>query len=350
MDSKVYEALIIGGGQAGLSVAYFLKRHTPDFIILDQQEMPGGSWQQTWDSLKLFSPIAYNSLSGWQMPGPRNQYPGKEAFINYLKAYEERYQFPVRRAVKAVKVERAKDLFKITTDHGVYHSKTLISATGKAGNPFIPYYPKATVFQGKQIHSVQYRNAAPYKNQKVLIIGGGNSGAQILAEISMVAETKWITLDKPVILPEYMDGHYLFEQATKRYLNKSTEKLNQGSLGDIIQIDSVKEALQRNVYKDFRPFESFYKNGIVLKDGTKEAFDQVVWCTGFKPDLRHLRPFIKTSHIKTKLTKAIDIPGLWLVGYGSFTGFASDTIYGVGKTAKQTGKEVKEYLQKLNEH
>lgn len=74
---KVYDVIIIGGGQAGLSVAYFLRRSALDYLILDDQQDPGGSWRQTWDNLKLFSPSEYSSLSGWAMPKSKEEYPKK---------------------------------------------------------------------------------------------------------------------------------------------------------------------------------------------------------------------------------------------------------------------------------
>jgi cation diffusion facilitator CzcD-associated flavoprotein CzcO len=112
------------------------------------------------------------------------------------------------------RVEKEAGLFKTTTNKGVFYSKVIVSATGTAGNPFTPSYPKSDVFIGTQIHSVNYKNAIDYKGLKLLIVGGGNSGAQILAEVSLVAEIKWITMTEPIFLPDDIDGRYLFNEAT----------------------------------------------------------------------------------------------------------------------------------------
>lgn len=342
---KTYDIIIIGGGQAGLSVAYFLKRSTLSYLILDNQDEPGGSWLKTWDGLKLFSPATYSSLSGWAMPKTKGEYPSKKEFIAYLTAYEKRYHFNVERATEVIKVEKENQLFKTTTNKGIFYSKTVVSASGTARNPFIPTYPKKDEFSGEQIHSVNYKNAEDFKDKKVLIVGGGNSGAQILAEVSKVAQTKWVTLKKPEFLPDDIDGRYLFNEATQKFLEKTKNTSKDApkvSLANIVMIKSVKEARERNVLHAVRPFKEFYKNGVVWENGEKEAFDVIIWCTGFKANLKHLTPLnlIENHQIKTEHTRSIKEPRLWLVGYGNWTGFASATIYGVGKTARQTVKEI----------
>ena len=99
---KIYDTLVIGGGQAGLSMAYFLRRKKLDYLVLDNQSKPGGSWLHTWDSLKLFSPTEYSSLSGWMMPKSEQEYPTKKEFIHYLEQYEQRYDFPIQRNVEVL--------------------------------------------------------------------------------------------------------------------------------------------------------------------------------------------------------------------------------------------------------
>lgn len=342
---KVYDVIIIGGGQAGLSVAYFLRRSPLNYLILDNQQEAGGSWLQTWDSLKLFSPSDYSSLSGWAMPKSNEEYPTKAEFINYLSAYENRYDFAIQRETEVFQVEKENELFKISTNKGVFYSKTLVSATGTARNPFIPEHPDRTIFSGEQIHSVNYNNPNDFKDKKLLVVGGGNSGAQILAEVSKVANTRWVTLNEPTFLPDDIDGRYLFNEATQKFLGKS----NQNSTGDfsvslsnIVMIQSVKEARTRNVLNAVRLFKEFYENGVIWDDGAKEQFDTIIWCTGFRANLNHLEALdvIENKKIATKNTRSIKEPNLWLVGYGNCTGFASATIYGVGKTARQTVKEI----------
>ncbi len=347
---KIYDTIIIGGGQAGLSVAYFLRRSGLNYLILDDQEKPGGAWLQTWECLVLFSPTQYNSLSGWQMPMGKREYPTRNEFINYLTAYEERYKFPVERPNKVRLIEKEEDTFKLHTQKGHFYAKTVVSATGTAQNPLIPQYPGQIDFNGLQIHSVDYRNTQPFIGKKVLVVGGGNSGAQILAEVSKVAETKWVSLQPPHFLPADIDGHHLFNQATHSYLNKDTDTFRQQvSLSDIVQVESVKDGLNRCVYQSVRPFKVFYKEGVIWENGEKEKFDAVIWCTGFRPFLPHLKGLnvMENNRVRTQKTRSVIEPSLWLVGYGNWTGFASATIYGVGKTARDTAREIEAYLKSV---
>lgn len=347
---KIYDTLIIGGGQAGLSVAYFLRRQNLDYVILDDQDKAGGSWQQTWDSLTLFSPTEYSSLSGWAMPKSILEYPSKTEFINYLKHYEVRYNIPIQRKTSVISVSKETDLFKVTTNNGHFYSKTLVSATGTAKLPFIPSYPGQHLFSGEQLHSINYRNANELIGKRVLIIGGGNSGAQILAEVSKVAQSQWVTLKEPYYLPDDIDGRYLFQAATQKFLGKQNDSRStiKASLSNIVMVPSVKEARNRGILHAKRPFTSFYEEGVIWRDKKKEPFDVVIWCTGFKANLNHLDPLgiIENDRIKTTHTRSIKEPKLWLVGYGNWTGFASATTYGVGKTARQTVKEIAKTLSK----
>ncbi|MFD1552605.1 pyridine nucleotide-disulfide oxidoreductase [Putridiphycobacter roseus] len=345
---KTYDTLVIGGGQAGLATAYFLRRYKLDYLVLDDQAQTGGSWLGTWDSLKLFSPAAFSSLPGWAMPQGAAEYPGKAAFISYLNEYEKRYNFPVQHHTKVLSVIQENEGFAVATNKGTFYSKTLVSATGTAQHPFIPKYPGQAIFEGEQLHSSGYKNADNYAHKKVLIVGGGNSGAQILAEVSKVAHTEWVTRKAPRFLPDDIDGRYLFNEATSKFLENKADHpdIKKPSLSEIVMIDSVKEARARGVLHAKRPFKAFYDKGVIWEDGTKSACDIVIWCTGFKANLNHLKDLniINNNRIETEYTRAKHIPNLWLVGYGSWTGFASATIYGVGKTARQTVHEIVDYL------
>lgn len=347
---KIYDTIIIGGGQAGLSVGYFMRRTNLAYRILDDQDTPGGAWLKTWDNLSLFSPTQYSSLSGWLMPPSEGEYPTKYEFLDYLRKYEKRYNFPIRRNTKVTDVVKADRLFEIKTETGSLYAKTVVSATGTANNPVLPAYSGMEKFKGQQLHSRDYKNPEQFKDKTVAVVGEGNSGAQILAELARVAKTEWICLEKPTFLPEDIDGRYLFHQANAKFYGKQTKKEREKlSLSNIVQVPAVKKALQNGVYENYRLFEEFqefYENGIIWEDGKKEKLDAVIWCTGFKADLKHLRPLniFDRNRIKTRYTHSVKEPGLWLVGYGSWTGYASATIYGVGKTARQTVKELKEFL------
>ncbi|MRG44654.1 SidA/IucD/PvdA family monooxygenase [Chitinophaga sp. SYP-B3965] len=334
---ELYDVIVIGGGQSALATGYYLRRTDLKFIMLDSAAAPGGAWQYAWDSLTLFSPALWCSLPGVIMPGGKEHYPGKQEAVAYLKAYEERYQLPVIRPVTVKNVHKENGLF-IVDD--TYAAKAIVSATGSYRSPLIPDLPGT--FKGRILHSAEYRESSPFIGKRVAIVGEGNSGAQILAELSKVADTLWITRNTPEFLPDHIDGKYLFDAATQLYEAKQRgEDLQPPSLGHIVMVPAVKEARDRNVYQTWLPpFDAFTPDGITWNDGRKEQVDAVIFCTGFKPSLSHLAPIFNGHKITTKGTRALDNEGLWLVGYGSWTGFASATLIGVGRTAKRTVEEI----------
>lgn len=351
--TKEIDIVIIGGGQAALATAYFLKRLNLNFVILDAGNEAGGAWVHGWQSLHLFSPASWSSLPGRLMPSTGAQYPSRQQVINYILDYEKHYGFQIERPVLVESVLRDENHLIVKTNKGDFKAKAVISATGTWSNPFIPSYHGQDLFEGNQTHSANYHSPETYRGKKVLVIGGGNSGAQILAEVSQVAKTTWITQEEPIFLPDDVDGRVLFERATERWkasLEGRTIDIPKGGLGDIVMILPVREARSRKVLTSKRPFKEFVKDGVIWSDGTHEKFDAAIWCTGFRASLNHLSSLniIESSgKIQIKGTRSIKEPRLWLVGYGDWTGYASATLIGVSRTARDTAKEIEEIL---NQH
>lgn len=350
-NQHIYDLIIIGGGQSALACGYYLRRTELNYIILDNQEECGGAWQKAWDSLTLFSPAEHSSLPGWLMPKSNNEFPTKEEVINYVCQYEKRYKLPVERPIEVKNIEKESDYFKINTNQKSFYSKRLISATGTWKNPFIPNVTGKEKFKGTQLHSAFYHSPKDFAGQKVLIVGEGNSGAQIIAEVSKVADTQWATHKNPEFLPDDVDGRVLFDQASaKYYAEKKGEKFDMSkyNLGNIVMVPSVKEARERDVLRSAGRFTSFTEKGVIWESGEKEEFDAVIWCTGFGYATDHLKNIVTTDEkgkIKTKGTRSTEEKNLWLVGYGGWTGFASATLIGVGRSARSTIKEVQESLK-----
>lgn len=350
MKDKLYDVIIIGAGQSGLACAYFLRRTKLNFLLLDAEKSCGGAWLHAWDSLTLFSPAQHSSLPGWMMPKSESRFPKREEVIEYLCKYQKRYDFPLEQSVKVDSVQREKKHFKLNTSAGTYNCRSLISATGTFNQPFIPDIPGRKIFIGKQLHSADYRRPDPFQGQKVLIVGEGNSGAQILAEVSKVGETVWATRKEPDFLPDDVDGKVLFDQASARYYaEKKGERLDMSkyNLGSIVMVPPVKDARDREVLHSKGSFERMTEEGVVWEHGKRESFDAIIWCTGFGYHTSHLDELLQTDargKADTKETRAKNAPGLWLVGYGNWTGYASATLIGVGRTAKKTVKEIEDFL------
>ncbi len=351
------DVVVIGGGQAGLAMGYYLRKLSINFRILDDQEESGGAWLHTWDSLTLFSPADASSLPGWPMPPSEGEYPNRGEVIDYLKQYEKRYQLPVNRPVKVRTVNKTNDSkFQVVTDKHTYECRAVVNATGTWRNPYIPGYPGVDSFKGQQIHSAHYKRPSPFKGKTVIIIGGGNSAAQILSEVSSYGNTIWVTKTEPKFLPDDVDGRYLFREASQMYEKQKFGKSQYETvfdLGSIVMVPAVKDARDRGVLVSNKPFQRFYEDGIIWQDGSYRQADAVIWCTGFKPALRHLRKlpvFESNGHVAITNNESKFVKNLWFVGYGNWTGFASATLIGVGRNAKyvagQIQKRLKPQLQK----
>jgi hypothetical protein len=342
------DVVVIGGGQAGLATGYYLRRTQLRWAILDAQDAPGGAWLHTWRSLRLFSPARFSTLPGWIFPGG-DAYPTRDEAIAYLAEYEQRYALPIRRPARVAEVRRGEQGFVFATDSGEVAARAVVSATGTWEAPYIPEYPGRERFGGMQVHSADYEAPERFAGMRVLVVGGGNSGAQILAELSKVADTTWVTLADPNFLPDHVDGRYLFDYATALYRAKQEgrEPPPQANLGDIVMVPPVMEARERGVLTAVRPFARLTETGVVWPDGRQERIDAVVWCTGFRPALEHLRPLgvvEADGRVRVDGTRSVAEPMLWLVGYGNWTGFASATLIGVGRSARETVRQIESAL------
>lgn len=346
-----YDVIVIGAGQAGLAVGYFLRRTNLRFAILDGEPEPGGAWRHGWDSLKLFSPAQWSSLPGWPMPAESEGYPKRDDVVAYLAAYEARYQLPVVRPAEVDIVHARADGLVVETCPATWRARAVVSATGTWRAPYWPAYPGQELFRGVQVHSADYRRPEPFAGKRVLIVGGGNSGAQILAEVSEVADTSWVTPEPPAFLPDEVDGRVLFERATARWQAQQGTGVDApppGGLGDVVMVEPVKAARARGVLHAVRPFVGFTASGVVWADGRNTEVDVVIWCTGFRPALSHLsglKVLEEDGKVAVEGTRSIKEPRLWLVGYGEWTGFASATIVGVMRSARNTVRQIATVLE-----
>jgi cation diffusion facilitator CzcD-associated flavoprotein CzcO len=356
---RTVDVVVIGAGQAGLATSYYLRRAGlvpgKDFLVVDAGDAPGGAWRHMWDGLRLFSPSTYSSLPGWMMP-PWNDAelgsPPRTHVVDYLTRYEDRYQLSVLRPHRVTGVTHADDdpdgrLVAASRDVTI-EARVVVSATGTWDQPFCPAYPGGTTFAGRQLHAADYRTPADFAGQRVVVVGGGNSAAQILAEVSTVAETTWVAPRPPRYLPDDVDGRALFAAASARVraLNEGRHHPGVGGLGDIVMVAGVKDARDRGVLVAEPMFDHLTKRGVAWGDGREWAADTVIWCTGFRPALRHLAPLgIHDAAGRVAVdgpsgTRAAREHRLYLVGYGDWAGPASATLAGVGRSARDTADQI----------
>jgi putative flavoprotein involved in K+ transport len=305
-----------------------------------------------WPSLRTFSPTQYSSLPGWMMPAwtADDGYPLAGHVVDYLTRYEQRYDLPVVRPVRVGGVERGDEGLVVRTDTGEWSARAVVSATGTWSRPFLPAYPGVADFTGTQLHTAGYRGKQEYAGQRVVVVGGGNSAAQILAEVSEVADTTWVTLRPPRFLPDDIDGHDLFAIATQRRRDLDAGRGDGAGVmgfGDVVMVPSVRGARDRGVLRAEPMFDRLVRHGVAWGDRTLEV-DTVIWCTGFRPALAHLAPLglrDSAGRIGTRGTQAVEEPRLHLLGYGDWTGPASATLIGVGRPARDAVAAISDRLR-----
>lgn len=353
------DVVVIGGGQAGLATGFYLRRAglVPgrEFVVVDAADRPGGAWPRTWEGLRLFSPAGFSSLPGWMMPpwdDATRGFPPRDHVVDYLTRYEERYELRVRRPYRVESVCRAGEdaggRLLVAANGLTLSARAVVSATGTWDRPFWPTYPGMRTFAGRQVHAAGYRVPDEFAGQRVVVVGGGNSAAQILAEVSTVAQTTWVTTRPPRFLPDDVDGRVLFATARARIeaLEQGREHAGVAGLGDIVMVASVKDARARGVLHPRPMFSRLTAHGVAWNDGVTQECDAVIWCTGFRPALRHLRALgLRTRDGRIPVggasgTQVLDEPRLHLVGYGDWTGPASATLAGVGPSARAVAGEL----------
>ena len=326
------DIIIIGAGQAGLSSAYHLKRRGVEpsrgFIVLDQSPQPGGAWQFRWPSLKLSTVNRIHDLPGMrfaEVVDPTvTEVEASVAVPKYFAAYEKTFELPVYRPVKVTLVCDRGERLLVETDRGHLSARGIINATGTWETPYIPEYPGAARFQGRQLHTKDYKRAEEFHGQHVVIVGGGISAIQLLDEISRVTTTTWVTR-RP---PEFRTGPFT-EAHGRAAVAQVEERVRRGlpphSVVSVtgLPVTPAIDAMRARGVLNRRPmFSEILEDGVRWPDGAVQQADVILWCTGFRSSLDHLAPLMlreasggitMTGRLATQVEKE---PRVHLVGYG----------------------------------
>ena len=187
------ETIVVGGGQAGLSVGYQLARRGLPFVILDAGDRVGDSWRGRWDSLRLFTPARYDGLAGMRFPAPRHSYPTKDAMADYLESYATRFDLPVRLGVRVDRVARNGTGFVVTAGERRLLADNVVVAVGSWQRPRVPDFAAGLDPAVVQLHSAAYRNADQLQDGHVLVVGAGNSGAEVALDVARSGRQVWLS-------------------------------------------------------------------------------------------------------------------------------------------------------------
>jgi cation diffusion facilitator CzcD-associated flavoprotein CzcO len=346
------KVVVIGAGQGGLSAAYHLVRlgFAPydEVVVLDRNPAPGGAWQHRWDSLTMRDVHGIASLPGVPVPSSVAVERANEFVPAYFADYERRFELPVRRPVVVESVRRVDGLFEVRTDHDTYLTEAIVNATGTWNRPFIPWYPGIETFGGRQLHTADYRGAEEFAGQHVLVVGGGASAVQLLAEISEVASTTWVTR-RP---PEWRTGAEFGPELGRQVVAKVDERVRAGlpprsvvSVTGLQLREQEQDALRRGVYERQPMFSRITPDGVEWADGRALHVDAILWATGFRADLAHLAPLHlrePSGGIRMDGTRTVLDPRVHLVGYGP-----SASTIGANRAGFAAARELRDLLRSV---
>ncbi len=289
--SEHIETLIVGGGQSGLAVGYHLAKQGRSFLILEAGERVGDSWRKRWDSLRVFSPAKFNGLPGMRFPAPRLSFPSKDAVADFQAAYAERFKLPIRTSTKVDALRKDGDRFVAVAGQNTYVADNVVIATGANQTPKLPAFASALDPGITQLHSSRYKGPAQLRDGDALVVGTGNSGAEIAAELARTHRV-WIAGSAPREVPfKHGTGAALFALPLIRILGTYVLTVDT-PMGKRAQPQFLRHGppLIRVKMKDLAaagvelvPRVTGVRNGLpLLADERTLDVANVVWCTGFK--------------------------------------------------------------------
>jgi putative flavoprotein involved in K+ transport len=341
------QTIVIGGGQAGLAVGYYMAKRGVPFQILDANPRIGDAWRNRWDSLRLFSPARYSGLPGMRFPGRGDTFPTKEQMAAYLVDYAQRFQLPVRNGVKVDRLWKEDGRFVMTAGTERFEADNVIVAMANYQVPKVPAFAKDLDPEIVQFHAQEYRNPSQLREGGVLVVGVGNSGAEIAMDVSRSHKTS-ISGKESGHIPWRIDtfiarfflsrlvrfaGHHVLtvktpmgRKARPKLLTRATplvrvkpEDLAKAGISEVPRVMGVRDGLP------------------MLADNRTLDVKNVIWCTGY----HHSFPWIDLPVFEEhgepihKEGIAEKVPGLYFVGLHFLYSMSSATLIGVGRDAQR---------------
>src|SRR5690349_20338054 len=201
-----FRVVVVGGGQAGLSIGYHLARRGLPFVILDANQRIGDPWRRRWDSLRLFTPARYDGLDGMPFPGDPDYFPTKDEMAAYLESYAARFAMPVRTGVKVDRLSKAGGRFLLSAGDQQLEADQVVIAMANYQRPRLPAFAASLAASICQMHSLAYRNPSQLRPGPVLIVGAGNSGAEIALEVARAGHPTWMSGRETGYVPFRLGG------------------------------------------------------------------------------------------------------------------------------------------------
>ncbi|PEC19866.1 flavin-containing monooxygenase [Bacillus cereus] len=345
------DAIIVGAGQAGLAIGYYLKQERYNFLLLDAGNRIGDSWRKRYDSLQLFTPRSYSSLPGMALIGEENGFPYKDEIANYLEKYAQHFQFPVQLQTEVLKIRKQQDIFELHTPTEILQSKNVIIASGGFQKPFIPLFSQRLSSNVFQIHSSQYKSPLQIPKEKVLVVGGGNSGMQIAVELAKTHEVTMSISHPLTFLPLHFFRKSIFNWLEKMGLlyaeiNTKRGRWFQKKKDPIFGFEG-KELIRNGAIKLQEKVISASENKIMFQNGDTYSAQSIIWSTGFIQDYTwiEIEKAVNEDGFPNHTKGISPVRGLYYIGLPWQSQRGSALICGVGKDAAYLISEIKKIDQ-----
>ncbi len=341
------EVIVVGGGQAGLAVGYFLVRQGREFTIMEAAAEPAGAWRARWDSLRLFTPARYSSLPGLPFPGDPNSYPGRGDVASYLTEYARHFGLPVALGSRVRAIRQTEGRYRVELEDRAHTADQVVIATGPFQVPFVPAIAEDLGQDVAQLHSTQYRAPPDLPDGPVLVVGGGNTGFQIAEELSATREVHLSLGSRQTPLPQRIFGRDLFWYLEKTGLiRKSTNtRIGHRLQGRDTLIGSNPWALRKRHGVRLHP-RAVEASGRTIRfsDGAQLDVNAVIWATGFRHDHSWIdAPIFDDRHRVLHRRGVTDSPGLYFLGLSWQHTRGSALIAWVGDDAAYIADQIKTF-------
>jgi putative flavoprotein involved in K+ transport len=356
LKAERFDTVVIGGGQAGLAMGYYLKEQERDFAILDAGDRIGDAWRRRWDSLRLFTPAALSGLPGMPFPLAGGYFATKDEMADYLEEYARKFDLPVRLGLHVDSLRREGDSYLVSAGEERYLAANVVVATGPYHTPRIPAFAGRLDPSITQLHSSTYRNPDQIPEGGVLVVGAGNSGAEISVELAATRKAYLSGRDTGHVpggvpqerLPRHIllgwfVGWWLLSRITvDTRLGQKGREFHRSRGAPLVRF-GPRDLIEAGVERVPR-VEGVVDGKPQLADGRVLEVANVVWATGFRPDFGWIElPILGEDGYPLQHRGVMEsAPGLYFLGIPFQHTFASTVIGGVGKDARYIAEHLAE--------
>lgn len=345
---------MIGAGQAGLATAHHLLHTGFTPTLLDASERPGGAWPRYYDSLTLFSPARFSALPGRPFPGDPDAYPTRDEVVAYLTAYANAIDTDIRYGHRVQSLTQTRSGFAAIGDGFSLEAPLVVVASGSFGRPILPDVPGLASFAGRTLHAAEYTSANGFAGQRIAIVGAGNSAIQIAHELAAASDVTVFTRRAIRWQRQRLFGRDLHWWLVHTGLDSASKlrTLLPQSL-PVVDDGRYRDAFRKGHIHHEPMFRAMEGHQLVLADGSEQAFDAVIFATGYGPDVPFLKGTSALDAADTPLHRngvSTTMRGLGYVGLEHQRSLASATLRGAGSDALMVIEALMADLSKTNRH